>query len=68
MNWCFAIINNRLVEVYFENKHGKIKYLGHCYVNESEYKTKKEKDYIKDDTAQIKLIYRNGLYKKKVVI
>lgn len=65
MNWCFAIINNKLAEVHFENKKDKIKFLGHCYVKSSEYKSKKEKDWIEKDTARIKLIYRNGAYKSK---
>lgn len=64
MNWCFAIINNKLAEVYFEREFGKIKYFGHCYINENDYKTKKEKDYIKKDTAHIKLVYGNGSYKR----
>jgi len=63
MNWCFAIINSKLAEVYFERRYGKIKYLGHCYINKSEHKTKKEKDYIKNDTQHMKIVYRNGSYK-----
>ena len=39
MTWCFAIINDRLAEIYFEDE-GKNKILGHCYVDEKEYKTK----------------------------
>lgn len=30
MNWCFAIINGKLGEIYFEKtKNGQIKFLGH---------------------------------------
>lgn len=64
MDWCFAIINNKLAEIYFENKDGKIDYFGHWYVNENEYTTKKEKDYIRKDTAKMKFVYRNRNYKR----
>lgn len=62
MNWSCAIINGKLAEVFFEIKGGKIKFIGHCYVKKSEYKTKKEQQYIKQDTAKTKLSYRNGKY------
>ncbi len=68
MSWCFAIINNRLAEVYFEKTKGQINYLGHCYVGEHEYKSKKEKEWIKKDTEKVQLIYRNGVYKNKLVL
>lgn len=65
MNWCFGIINNKLSEVYFEKKRGKTVFIGHCYVNESGYTTKKEKRWIEKDTTKVKLIYRKGKYKEK---
>lgn len=68
MDWSFAIINNKLAEIYFEKNNGEISYIGHCYVKESEYKTKKEKQYIKEDTASLKFIYRNGNYKRKIEV
>jgi hypothetical protein len=65
MNWSFAIINNKLAEIYFERKkNGDIKFLGHCYVKREEYKTKKEQKYIDDDIARTKLLYRKGDYKR----
>ncbi len=65
MNWSFAIINNRFAEIYFEKKkNGKIKFLGHCYVKREEYKTKKEREYIDEDTSNTKLVYRKGDYKR----
>ena len=63
MDWCFAIINNRLAEIYFEKKRG-IKFFGHCYVKNSEYKSKEEKEWIKKDTAKMRFKYRDGVYKK----
>ena len=65
MTWCFTIINNRLAEVFFEKDESGTKFLGHAYVNESEYTTKKEKEYIRKDTARVRLVYRNGEYKEK---
>lgn len=32
MNWCFAIVNGKLAEIYFETNKGKPKILGHCLV------------------------------------
>lgn len=66
MFWSFAIINGKLAEIHFEKKSGKIKFLGHCYVKESGYKTKYEKEAIKLDTAKARLTYRNGAYKPTV--
>jgi len=65
MDWCFAIVNGRLAEIFFERKNGKMEFLGHAYVKKSEYKTKKEKKWIKEDTEKFKLVYRKGIYKDK---
>jgi len=65
MFWSFAKINGKLAEIYFEpRKKGEPKILGHCYVKEEEYKTKKEQKYIKEDTAKTRLSYRKGSYKR----
>lgn len=67
MDWCFAVINNKLAEVYFEKKKNKkVKFLGHCYVKQEEYKTKTEQRWIKQDTEKFKFSYRNGEYNRKV--
>ena len=66
MGWCFAIINNRLAEIYFEKNKNGIKFLGHCYVKESEYTLKEEKEWIKKDIEKVKLIYRKGKYRNKL--
>lgn len=62
MNWCFAKINNKLAEIYFEKIRGKVKFLGHCYVKKSEYKTKRELKWIDKDTKKFQLIYKSGKY------
>lgn len=64
MNWSFAILNNRLAEIYFEPRKGKPKILGHVFVKKEEYKTKKEKKYIEEDTLKFRLTYKNGKYSR----
>lgn len=63
MNWCFAIINNKLSEIYFEKERGKIVIIGHCNVERGHYKTKKEQRYIEEDTKKFQLRYRKKIYK-----
>lgn len=63
MNWCFAKVNNRLAELFFEKLRGKTKILGHAYVKEEEYKTKKEREWIKKESTKFQFVYRNGTYK-----
>lgn len=63
MPWCFAVVNNRLAEIYFKNVKGKPHIFGHCYVNQKDYKTKREQKWILEDTAKYRLIYRTGRYK-----
>lgn len=65
MSWSFGIVNNKLAEVFFERKKGKTVFLGHCYVKESEYKSKSERRWIKEDIAKVRLVYRKGKYKFK---
>lgn len=66
MGWCFAIINNKLAEIYFEKRKGRIKFLGHCYVKESEYTLKEEREWIKKDIVKVQLVYRKGTYRNKL--
>lgn len=64
MSWCFAIVNNRLAEIYFnETKNGKPEFLGHCYIKKDEFKTKKEQKLIIRDIEKVQLAYRNKKYK-----
>ena len=62
MNWCFAIINGRLAEIFFEKKKGRPRLIAHAYVKASEYKTAKERRYIKEDTKRFRFTYRNKNY------
>ena len=63
MSWCFAIVNNKLAEIYFDKKNGQVEVWGHCYVKKEDYKTQEEQKWIKEDTRKIKVIYRNKKYK-----
>lgn len=65
MSWSFAIVNNKLAEIFFEKKRGVPVFIGHCYVKKTEYKTKEEKNWIKEDTSKYKFIYRKGMYRPK---
>lgn len=65
MSWSFAIINGRLAEIFFERKRGKLFIDAHCYVNAEEYKTQKEKAWIKRDTQKNRFTYRKGRYSAK---
>ena len=64
MSWSFAIINNRLAEVFFERRKGKVIFEGHCYVKKEEYKTKQEQTWIKGDTEKVRLVYRDRKYRR----
>ena len=66
MKWCFATINGKLGEIYFEkNKKGQAKFLGHCYIGKEELKikTKEELKWIDVDTKKGRIVYRNKKYK-----
>ncbi len=65
MSWCFGIVNNKLAEIYFDREKGKPKFYGHCYVKKYEYATKREIEWIEEDTAKIIIVYRNGKYYQK---
>lgn len=60
--WCFAKVNNKLVEVYFEKRRGKPVFFGHCYINIADYKTKRDKKWINSDTQKYDFIYKNKEY------
>jgi len=65
--WCFATINNKLGEIYFDKVgRGKKKrtiFKGHCYVEKSDFKTKGELRALDRESARYHISYRNGKYK-----
>ncbi len=56
--WCFAKINGRLAEIYFNKKDG---IFGYCYIKREEY-TKREQKMIDSDIKKHQFIYRKGYY------
>ena len=64
MTWSFGLVNGKLAEVFFEKRRDKIVPYAHAYVRESEYKTKREKRWIQEDTERVKLVYRLGKYRR----
>lgn len=67
MSWCFAIVNNRLAEIFFEKeKTDPIKIRGHAYVNKSKYTTKQEQKWIIEDTKRLNFSYHKGSYKPRL--
>lgn len=64
--WCFAKVNGKLVEIYFEKKRGKNEIYAHCFVDEKDYKTKQEKKWIEADLKRVNLIFKNKKYSKIV--
>lgn len=64
MFWCFAKVNRRLAEIYFDKKKEKTKIFGHCYVKKEKYKTKREQRWIEQDSTQFQFVYKNGEYSR----
>lgn len=56
--WCFAIVNGRLAEIYFDRKYG---IYGHCYVKRKEY-NKREQKMIDSDIKKCHFVYQKGYY------
>lgn len=65
MSWCFALVNNKLAEIYFDKTKNGPTIWGHCYVKKFDYKTKRERRMIKEDTAKAVFVYRNHKYANK---
>ena len=63
MAWCFAIVNRRLAEIYFEKKRGKNRIFAHCYIRKEDFKTKKERKQIAEDTKRVKVVHRSKKYR-----
>ena len=62
--WSFAVVNGKLAEIHYDQmENGTRKLYGHCYVNKSEYKTKQEQKYIRDDTKKMRFSWRKKRYK-----
>ena len=60
--WCFAIVNGKLAEIYFDKKRGV---WGHCYVKRDEF-NKRENRQIDTDIKKYLFSYRNRHYVDKI--
>jgi len=59
--WCFAVVNGRLAEIYFDKKSGVN---AHCYVKREEF-SKREQKMIDTDIKKHKFSYRKKIYSRK---
>ena len=62
MNWCFAVINGRLAELFFHKNRGRLCFLGHCYVKRRNYSTIKEREMIDKDVKKNRFSYKREKY------
>ncbi|MEK7168981.1 MAG: hypothetical protein AAB778_03145 [Patescibacteria group bacterium] len=60
--WCFAKVNGKLAEIYFEKKRGKNEIYGHFYAKKSEYETEEEQKWIEEDTEKFNFLFKNNKY------
>jgi hypothetical protein len=67
VSWAFALINNRLGEIFFVKGKGPKSIFAHCYVSEKEF-SRQENKLIKNDIKRNVLTYRNKKYKIKTPI
>lgn len=63
MGWCFAIVNGRLSEIFFDGRGNAKRVWGHCYVHRNNYVTKQERNWIEQDTKRSRFVYRNKTYR-----
>ena len=63
MGWRFALVNNRLAEIFFKGEK-RPRVFTHCYVERSEYKSKQEQGWIDKDTAKCRFSCQKGKYKR----
>jgi hypothetical protein len=61
--WCFALLNGRLAEIYFDQKSGVH---SHCYVQREEF-SKNEQKMIETDIKKHQFTYRKKVYRDKLL-
>ncbi|MDP2735588.1 MAG: hypothetical protein Q8P12_05275 [bacterium] len=67
MFWCFALINNRLGELYFDHdKKGRPRFSGHAYVDDVTDWEKAERKHIAIDIKANQFAYYRGQYWDKL--
>ena len=63
--WSYALINNRLGEIYFDRKSGQIIYEGHSYLGKNERFTLADVKAMQMDIPHTQLTYYNHTYRRK---
>lgn len=63
--WCYALVNNRLGEIYFTRKSGKVVIEGHCYLDPNESLTKAEVAALQHDIPTNQFTYYRRNYTHK---
>jgi len=63
MYWCFATINGRLGEIYFDKKNGQAEISSHCYIKKEDFEIKEELHALDQESKKFKIVYRNKKYK-----
>ena len=64
--WCYAIVNGRLGELWFEKDGKKPNIFAHAYLKMGEAKDKETRAMIKADTKKYHFSWRKGVYKDLV--
>ncbi len=63
MNWCFAKINNRIGEIYFDRtKGGQARIFSHCFIERANFIAKEENEAFESDAKKFKVVYKNKKY------
>lgn len=60
--WCFAIVNGKLAEIFFEKGHG---IWGYCFVKREAYSAKEQK-MIDADIKRCRFTYRKGWFTNQI--
>lgn len=61
--WCYALINNRLGEIYFALDKGKTTITGHCYLGKNETFNQKEVGAFQKDIISNQFTYYQHKYR-----
>ena len=64
IEWCFALVNGRKGEIFFQQQaNGKKKIIAHYYLKETDPIIKKMKTTINRETQELRVVYRNKKYR-----
>jgi len=61
--WCYALINNRLGEIYHTRNNGKVVIEGHSYLSPDEHLTQREASALQHDITHNQFTYYAHKYR-----